>query len=372
MLFPYKYIADHNMEKMHKCIDYIFNKVWCKAETSEYSLDLFNDDSDLEIIMGQLFAQDLAGKLRDNSASKYFYEGVNEIFTEFKKLSRLEIQKYKDYFRMNNEIANLCSGSTSCSPTLYSDLDARNRLLNDKIETFFTKLYSSGFFDLVDVKKQIGTNLKDYYKDFVRKNDDDVCPFCGLLPLDNEYDPTREAFDHYLPKSKYPFNSVNLKNLAPSCNKCNSGNKQNQDPLHNKQGVRRKAFNPFSADIPQINITVHFQKSSWDKLDDSLITIETKSPSHQEEVDTWVELFRIHKRYIARCCSKSGGQNWLNRIFNESLNYNMTIDEMLEAEIASARTSPWTDVNFLKKAFLEGCKQAGIFAALPRSASVTS
>lgn len=362
MLFPYKYIANHNAEKMHKFIDYIFNQVWCKAPTNEYSLDLFNGDADLEVIMSQLFAQDLAGKLKDNSASKYFYEGVNEIFIEFKKLSDQEIQKYKNYFKINNEIGNLCSGITSSTPILYADLDPNKKLLNNKIEAFFTRIYSSGFFDLADVKRQIGTSLKDYYKDFVRKNDDDICPFCGLHSFDNEYDPTREAFDHYLPKSKYPFNSVNLKNLVPACNKCNSGNKLDQDPLHNKHGERRKSFDPFSNNTVQIDITVHIQKSSWTELDDSLITIETKSSSHQEEVDTWSELFRIHKRYVARCCSKSGGQHWLNRIVNERLNYNMTIEEMLEAELACAKKSPWIDVNFLKRAFLEACNQAGVFS----------
>jgi hypothetical protein len=33
---------------------------------------------------------------------------------------------------------------------------------------------------------------------------------------------------------------------------------------------------------------------------------------------------------------------------------------MLEAEIESSRANPWAEPNFLKKAFLEGCKRAGL------------
>ena len=53
----------------------------------------------------------------------------------------------------------------------------------------------------------------------------------------------REAYDHYLPKVLYPFNSINFRNLAPACHECNSTYKLGKDPAHNPAG-RRKAFNP--------------------------------------------------------------------------------------------------------------------------------
>lgn len=110
------------------------------------------------------------------------------------------------------------------------------------IEAFFSKLYSCGFFELAIVKENIGADLKEHYKEFSSLNNMPCCPFCGLLPMDSEYDPTREAYDHYLPASKYPFNSVNLRNLAPACYKCNSQNKGAKDPCKMKLGSREKPF----------------------------------------------------------------------------------------------------------------------------------
>ena len=202
MLFPYTYVPNHDMEKMHKFVAFIFDEVWCKARDIEYGIHLFETADCLYRIMDELYRRDLAGKLKDG-AGKFFYECVNEIFNEFKGLSGTEIAQYKNIFIANNQIEELCSGSPTIIPVKYEAMDPAYAALNEKIENFFKKLYSSGFFDLKFVKDAIGSTLGRYYKDFVRENDDGVCPFCGLLPIDGEYDPTREAFDHYLPKGKY-------------------------------------------------------------------------------------------------------------------------------------------------------------------------
>lgn len=203
--------------------------------------------------------------------------------------------------------------------------------------------------------------MTSYYVDFVRVNNSGCCPFCGLLPIDNEFDPTREAFDHYLPKSKYPFNSVNLKNLAPSCYKCNSGNKRDKDPLHDNDHNRRKAFYPFSEATPDIVLSVAVQCKHWSPLTPAKLSIVFDSTSHCEEISTWKDLFRIEERYLARCCDTGGGLHWLNRVLNERRNYNLSVHDILDAEIKRAGNEPWIESNFLKKAFLEGCQRAGLF-----------
>jgi hypothetical protein len=104
---------------------------------------------------------------------------------------------------------------------------------------------------------------------------------------------------HYLPKSKYPFNSINLKNLAPSCNKCNSGNKGDKDPLHDAAGNRRKAFYPFAAIHSGIDVTVSIAHKNWCDLKDKDVVIDFGPISKADEISTWKELFRIDKRYAA-------------------------------------------------------------------------
>jgi len=360
MLFPYKYIS-HSMEKMQEFIDFIFYEVWCKAPFAEYGIHLFETNTDLYDIMDELFRRDLAEKLKDDGAAKFFYEGVNDIFNEFVSLTAEEITEYQLHFRANNDIEQSCAGRKDYTPVTYPSLNPSKVQLNHKLKSFYKNLYSSGFLGLSKTAEKIGL-LRDYYDCLVRENDEGVCPFCGLLPVDGEFDPTREAFDHYLPKSKYPFNSVNLKNLAPSCNKCNSGNKRDIDPLHDKAGNRRKAFYPFSTTHTGIKITVSILHRRWDGLRPDDISVGLCSAANSEEIDTWKELYRIDQRYSARCCYKNGGNAWLNRIFNECQNYGQSRTEMFTAEIQSATTNPWFESNFLKKAFLEGCQKAGLFA----------
>jgi hypothetical protein len=363
MLFPYRYIA-HPLEQMQDFVDFIFHEVWCKAPDAEYGIHLYESNECLHRIMAELIRLDLAGKMKDGSAAKFFYDGVNEIFNEFKMLTEDEIADYTLKFDANNKIEALCNGDDGLMPVTYESLNPAKAALNKKIGEFFKKLYSSGFFDLQIVKENIGVTLGDYYRSFVRNNDDGVCPFCGILPIDGEYDPTREAFDHYLPKSKYPFNSVNLKNLSPSCNKCNSGNKRDKDPLHDEQNHRRKAFFPFCEEQPHIDISVSIKEKKWSTLTPETVTVGIHSADFPDETDTWNKLFYIEQRYAAKCCNKNGGLYWLNRVINEHQNYRLSRQEMLEAEIQSAAASPWTDANFLKKAFLEGCNQAGLFNAM--------
>lgn len=362
MLFSYTYVP-HAMEKMQVFIDFIFFEVWCKAPEAEYGIHLFEPSDPLHSVMKELSRRDLAGKLK-NGSGKWFYEAVNSIFNEFSELNAGEVGEYRRCYQANNQIEALCSNNHGMSPVRYADLDTSKIDLNKKIEDFFKNLYSSGFFGLSFVVDALGSDLGSYYVDFIRANNVGCCPFCGLLPIDNEFDPTREAFDHYLPKSKYPFNSVNLKNLAPSCNKCNSGNKGNKDPLHNNAGDRRKAFYPFSTDGFDPRISIDVFSEDWTKQKPTDLNITISSGSHPEEVETWNDLFRIKDRYSAQCCDNGGGLYWRKRVLEESENYGLSTQAMLDAEIKSARANPWAESNFLKSAFLEGCQRAGLFDAI--------
>lgn len=260
MLFTYRPVP-HQMEQMHDFITFLFLEVWCNAPSNEYSLELFEPNPTWHQIMDELFRRDSAGKLDASGAACFFYERVNAIFSEFKSLTPVEIAEYRDQFEQNNRIEELCGNDADIAPIHYASLNPAKRALNEEIAKFFKGIYGSGFFDLAFVKDILGSTLSEYYREFVDQdhdNNNDTCPFCGIMPLDGEFDPTRDAFDHYLPKATYPFNSLNLKNLAPSCNKCNSGQKLLQDPLHDKQKQSRKAFYPFSDTPTDIAITVSF------------------------------------------------------------------------------------------------------------------
>lgn len=362
MLFTYSPVT-HKMEQMHEIITFIFVNVWCNAPANEYGLDLFEPNPALRRIMDEMFRLDSAGKLDESGAAYFFYENINAIYCEFKSLTDAEIDEYRIQFEQNNRIEELCRNDVGSTPIHYASLNPAKVELNKRIAKFFKGIYGSGFFHLAFVKEVLESTLSEYYREFVDQdhdNNNDTCPFCGVMPLDGEFDPTRDAFDHYLPKGTYPFNAINLKNLAPSCNKCNSGHKLAQDPLHDQHKQRRRAFYPFSTLPPEITVTVSFTTNDWTRRTKDTVHVQIDSSAFLEEVATWKELFGIERRYASKCCSKNGGVDWQNRVLNECITFKLTPREMLEAELASAANAPWAQCNFLKKAFLEGLDRSGL------------
>ena len=141
------------------------------------------------------------------------------------------------------------------------------------------------------------TKLKirdEQYKIIYRNAPYKVCAFCGCEHFNAPTGP-REDLDHYLAESIYPFAAANLHNLAPTCGKCNSQYKLAKDVLRTKDGVRRKAFNPFDCTAVTISLRnsvlnptpVGALFSDW-RIDFSI---------QSEEVDTWEELYSIRERY---------------------------------------------------------------------------
>ncbi|CAB3824069.1 hypothetical protein [Achromobacter ruhlandii] len=353
MLFPYKR-PRHPMRAMHGFVTYVFAKVWCRAPNEEYSLELFKGLPPLYAIMDELHRADLAGT--EKGAGAFFYRYVNQIFQEFKQLAPEDIHSYRKMFRDNNDIQALCEGKKE--PSRY--IAGTQNALMKTIEAFFSKLYSCGFFDLAIVKENIGAGLKEHYKEFSSLNDMPCCPFCGLLPMDSEYDPTREAYDHYLPASKYPFNSVNLRNLAPACYKCNSQNKGAKDPLQDEAGIKRKAFYPYADDSYKIQVSVHFKSAAQLPEKEQDILISLSCAGYDEEIETWDRLYKIRERYAAKCLSSSGAKYWLQRVLDENKNYQQLSQNALNKELEQCESFPWHESNFLKGAFFDTCRQVGM------------
>ena len=123
-----------------------------------------------------------------------------------------------------------------------------------------------------------------------------TCPFCGCENFDAPRIP-REALDHYLAESKYPFAASNLRNLVPMGNKCNSRYKLAKDILIRDDGTRRKSFDPYNSTGIKLSLensqpfagtpTTIGQAPRW----------QIEFESNTEEVLTWDEVFHIRERY---------------------------------------------------------------------------
>lgn len=89
-----------------------------------------------------------------------------------------------------------------------------------------------------------GATVSDDGKDFlwnrhlyVVRTGVKVCPYCNREYVtsyvdDDEHERTTADVDHYYPKSLYPYLQMNINNMIPSCNICNSKMKGRKDTRH--------------------------------------------------------------------------------------------------------------------------------------------
>lgn len=245
MLFSYKYVP-HQMEKMQTFIDFIFYEVWCNAACNgRFNLDLFERNQPLKEVMTAFFYDDTKG-------GDFFYGYVERIYGLFAKLTADQIDQFKLWYKGNNDIEKVCANDPALLIVKYAEITFIHKELSEQLSIFFKGLYSKQLLDLAALRQKIG-DIDDHYQTFMQQNTSGKCPFCGVGDLKGVYHSKRDAYDHILPKGLYPFNSINLRNLAPACHECNSTYKLTKDPLNSLTG-RRKAFYPYATNGYNIEI----------------------------------------------------------------------------------------------------------------------
>lgn len=198
------------------------------------------------------------------------------------KLPTEELEQVSNALMEQNNIADLLSGQCNCEI-----LDELPQTIHESIKA----LFAFGFKLLTDL------GVRDsQYRTIFASTPYHVCPFCGCEFFDAPGAP-REALDHYLAESKYPFAAINLSNLVPMGNKCNSRYKLAQDILYQNDGTRRRSYYPY-AKTGQIKISLERSEpfagtSGLFPLPDWQIDFDPAT----EEVSTWNSVFHIEQRY---------------------------------------------------------------------------
>jgi hypothetical protein len=361
MLFPYTYVP-HQMEKMQNFIDFIFYAVWCQAPLKRsYHLDLFAPNPELLEVM-------TAFHYEDNKMAEFFAGHVQRIYGLFTPLSACQVEQLRLWYKANNDLERVCTNDPTVSLKRYADFPTELKELRDQLASFFKGLYSN--VDVAALKKWIG-NIDDHYQTFVEINDAGKCPFCGINDLMGEYHSKREAYDHYLPKALYPFNSINFRNLVPACHQCNSSYKTSKDPAHNLAG-RRKAFYPFTVVAQTIDIQVSLQHTDIDTLQPPDIEIHFGPATVTDEIETWKEVYGIEERYKAKLCGKNDGKYWLTQVLDECQMHGKKPTDILTMLTKQAKSRPYADCNFLRKPFLDECQRKGLIATETENAHASA
>jgi hypothetical protein len=341
------------MDKMQRFIDYIFLNVWCEAASgTAFSLDLFDEEPELSEVMTAFYFDDTKG-------AYFFCSHVERIYKIFASMEPERVALLKQWYKANNNVERACACEQDDYPVRYADLDGIDVGLIKEFKTFFMGLYDHQLLNLKVLRDKIGT-IQEHFKAFREANAGAVCPFCGLNDLKGIFQEKIDAYDHYLPKSVYPFNSINLRNLAPTCHECNSTYKHVKDPLH-CSGGRRKAFYPYSTKPYRIELSIALDHSDWEHIQPGDISLTFGPESIQDEITTWKEIYGIEERYKDKCCSEDHGKEWMVQILDEWREDERPPAEYMKTLDRHTRRKPFSDLRFLKKAFLDACQEAGLF-----------
>jgi hypothetical protein len=329
MLFKYNFV-NHDAEILQKLIEHVVLDVWCNAKGKNFNLNRIKEENNFRKIV----------RAKPVALKKH----IHEIYKICSKLNDSKLTYIKNAFYANNNIQALCINTVN--PVFYDDLSSNiNSLFAKKIKNFFNNLYENVF-------NQQPFYINKHYDKFFQSNKA-ICPFCGLVSLQKNSLVHRESYDHYLPKEKYPFNAVNLKNLLPMCSKCNEFYKKSKDPLFDTS--RKKAFFYFGNN-PEFNIEINIVNPS---VNNFLLDLTFTSSVMQEEVNTWNRLFELDKRY--KDDFFYADNNYGVTILNHWYSCSKRDCKYVENEMYFFKQNQYIDKNFLRKSLLQACIDQEIF-----------
>lgn len=149
-----------------------------------------------------------------------------------------DIERKLKKFSLNIEIDELHKSLIFTIKHSKDDENNRNNFIN-----VVTKIFKDSEKNLLKKYEKIGITIDRYkrvYQDtvhwspyhYVMMLELKTCPYCNrsyITPLYSEDGMLRADLDHFLPKYKYPYFSMSIYNLVPSCKFCNSSLKSTRD-----------------------------------------------------------------------------------------------------------------------------------------------
>ncbi len=353
MLFPYKYI-NHDINRLQIWIDFLFINVWCNAKV-EYSLELLNGCPDLKKI-----AEEEAWKEDPNKKAKDYITGpIAVIYDLFKDdLNNIQRKQIKKWYKRSRDLDKVCNNVYLFNPISRKSFEKYSKKIADELYSFYKNLFDNALA-LAVIRNKNGT-LENHYKEFVKVNNKGVCPFCGLNQLRSYEMDGHEAYDHYLPKEKYPTYSINFKNLVPACHGCNSIHKLRDSPIISKSNNgKQKAIFPYSLKTPDINFMINVNISNYKEYEHEHIEISITSKEEKEKIKTWLKLYNIEKRYKDELTNEGSGKYWLVEFLEElPVSARNTELQRLSEKLIKSK---YKNKNFLRVPFLLACREEGLF-----------
>lgn len=224
--------------------------------------------------------------------------GLRDRLRAYDRAARLLSQPQRDELLSaldgENQIANLLADAHDCIRS-----DGLPHAIRAEVEALFD--FAFGLLAKFSVRD-------DHYAAIYNAAPAHICPFCGTEYFDAPGAP-REALDHYLAKSRYPFAAANLRNLVPMGHKCNSSYKAAKDLLRRDDGSHRKAFDPYVHAAVSISLD---DSEPFGGATEHTPRWEVRFDPNSPEATTWDEIFSLKQRY-GRDHLDPEFRNWLEQ-----------------------------------------------------------
>lgn len=268
---------------------------------------------------------------------------------------RNRLKKFQDAFialsaEQQTNLMLLADQQNRISDLLSCDCDCRTiETQPDNIKNAVAELFDYCFGLLIEL------GMRDkHYESVLNSAPRPICPFCGREEFEG-IGLAREDYDHYLPRSKYPFSAINFYNLVPMGNKCNRSYKGQKNLLLNEDGERRRSFNPYGNDF--VKISLRNSRLPLSSNEDSNWVIDFFPPS--EEAETWDDVFLIRTRYRKNFYERRFA-SLLDDIIKVQRSYakrdiDVSIEEIMRDTIVDLERAGLEDNSFLKSAFYDAC-----------------
>ena len=135
-----------------------------------------------------------------------------------------------------------------------------------------------------------------------------VCPYCNRQYTFTVLSKTRPEFDHFFPKSDYPFLAISIYNLVPSCGLCNKAK---------SNSVFEKFLYPYEESFEDKGIHFEISNLIGNLLKQEEIIVKLEPIENQQDlIELYNKIFKIeslyqqHSDYISELLYK-------NYIFND-------------------------------------------------------
>ena len=339
MIKSYKFIETTH-SKLHKNVIAFFDRI--ENETGVYSSSFFDKDFYNKIVKHH---------------PKILEEPLKKIYNELRTWPQGDRTDFCNKIRMSNDIEKICN--REIAPTLLKNIP-------DKLKAIIKKLFYDLYVQVLsgdNVKNEYGS-LQQHFEEFKSPNKIFKCPTCGLMPSKSKTE-RKDDYDHYLAKDKFPFSSINFRNLVPICTDCNSSNvKGNRDVL--KINGKRKIFYPFDETHTGIKVECRLNNDNV-KEDDLDFSFEyTTDDNRDEEIESWKVVFKIDDRYKKR--SKGKAQSWYQHYwqFISKPKYK-GLDINLKKELYKDFCLTDPDIEFIKLPVIKAVEKSSFAKALLES-----